>query len=118
MHVPNFDHSYENQAKQYLHEYYSGGLANVLQNKVASNIINRTFTECEIKCIIKKIKNNKSPGCDNLPSKLIKECKESVSSDLCDLFNYMIEKREFPDIWTEGTRSAIHKSSAKLDPTI
>ena len=118
MHVPNFDHSYENQAKQYLHEYYSGGLANVLQNKVASNIINRTFTECEIKCIIKKIKNNKSPGCDNLPSKLIKECKESVSSDLCDLFNYMIEKREFPDIWTEGTRSAIHKSGAKLDPTI
>ena len=40
-----------------------------------------------------------------------------MSSDLCDLFNYMIEKREFPDIWAEGIRSAIYKSGAKLDPT-
>ena len=108
---------WKSSKKQYLHEYYSGGHANVPQNKLASYIINRTFTECEIKCIIKKLKNNKSPGCDNLPSELIKECKESMSSDLCDLFNYMIEKREFPDIWAEGIRSAIYKAGAKLDPT-
>ena len=35
----------------------------------------------------KKLKNNKSPGCDNLPSELIKEWKESMSPDLCDLFS-------------------------------
>ena len=40
-----------------------------------------------------------------------------MSSDLCDLFNYMIEKRECPDIWAEVIRSAIYKSGAELDPT-
>ena len=40
-----------------------------------------------------------------------------MSSDLCDPFNYMIEKREFPDIWAEGNRSAIYKSGAKQGPT-
>ena len=117
MHAQYYGHNYEKQAKQYLHEYYSGGHANVPQNKLASCIINRTFTECEIKCIIKKWKNNKSSGCDNLPSELIKECKDSLPFDLCALFNYMIEKREFPDIWAEGIRSAVYKSGAKLDPT-
>ena len=97
----------KNKPSGYLHEYYSGGLPNGPQNKLASYIINGIFTKCKIKCPIKKLKNNKSPGCDNLFSELITECKESMSCDLCDLFNYMIKMREFPDIWAEGIRSAI-----------
>ena len=87
------------------------------QNELALHIINRAFTECEIERIINRLKNNKSPGCDNIPSEFIKGCSKSILPDLCNLFNYMIERREFPEIWAEGIRSAIYKSGVKLDPT-
>ena len=41
---------------------------------------------------------------------------ESILPDLCNLVNYMIERREFPEIWAGKIRSAIHKPGAKLDP--
>ena len=44
--VHYFDHSYENLAKEYLQQYYSGDHMNVLQNELALHIINRAFTEC------------------------------------------------------------------------
>ena len=31
------------------------------------------------------------------------------------MFNYMIEHRDFPETWTEGLRSPIFKSGAKLE---
>ena len=61
-------------------------------------------------------KNNKSPGCDNILSEFIKGCSKSILPDLCNLFNYMIKRREFPEIWAEWIRSAIYKSGVKLDP--
>ena len=33
-----------------------------------------------------------------------------IADDITGVFNYIIEKREFPDFWTEGLLSAIHKS--------
>ena len=57
--------------------------------------------------IIQNIKN--SPGADNIPAEFIKSCKTKVVSDLIDVFNYIIEKRDFPDKWTEGILCAIHK---------
>ena len=60
--------------------------------------------------------NNKSPGCDNIPSEFIKGCSKSILPELCNLFNYMIKRREFPESWAEWIRSAIHKSCVKLDP--
>ena len=95
--VHYFDHSYENLAK-------------------AQHIINRAFTECEIERIINRLKNYKSPGCDNIPSEFIKGCSKSLLPDLYNLFNYMIEWREFPEIWAEEICSAIYKSGVKPDP--
>ena len=49
MEVHYFDHCYENLAKEYLQQYYSGDHTNVPQNELALYIINRAFTECEIR---------------------------------------------------------------------
>ena len=73
-----FDYTYEKLAKENLHKYYSGDLTDVPQNELALYILNRSFTENEIQRIITRLKNNKSPGGDNIPSELIKECKESL----------------------------------------
>lgn len=38
-----------------------------------------------------------------------------MSKDISDMFNYILEKKDLPDIWTTGIRSAIHKTGPKLD---
>ena len=43
--VHYFEHSYENLAKEYLQQYYSGDHTNVPKNELALHIINRAFTE-------------------------------------------------------------------------
>ena len=114
--VHYFDHSYENLAKGYFQKCHFLDHTNVPQNELALHIINMAFTECEIERIFNRLKNNKSPGCDNIPSEFIKGCSRLILLDLCNLSNYMIERREFPEIWAEGIRSAIYKSGVELDP--
>ena len=76
-------------------------------------IINSNFTADEIKAVICSLKSNKSPGNDNIPAEFIKHCKMSLSEWLVHTFNYIIEKRDFPDLWLEGMRSAELKSGPR-----
>ena len=59
------------------------------------------------------LKNNKSPGNDMVLAEFLKCCKPIFIDDLTLIFNYMIEKKSFPELWTEGIRSAIFKSGSK-----
>ena len=40
-------------------------------------------------------------------------CILRTSDHNFDVFNHIIEKRELPDVWTEGIRSAVHKSGTE-----
>ena len=62
-------------------------------------IMNSNFTENEIKDIINQLKNNKSAGIDSIPAEFVKCCSDVIAVDMADMFNYALEKREFPDIW-------------------
>ena len=75
-------------------------------------IINRNFTVQEVENSIDYLKNKKSPGIDNIPAEFIKGCKLSISQ-LTNVLNYIIEQRDFPDVWSEGIRSAIFKSGRR-----
>ena len=57
-------------------------------------IINKNFTVEEVNQSINYLKNNKSPGIDNIPAEFIKECKNEVAVHLTDALNYIIEKRD------------------------
>ena len=76
-------------------------------------ILNSNFTMQETEAAIDYLKNNKSPGCDNIPAEIIKHCKGLLSENLTTVFNYIIESRNFPEIWAEGLRSAIFKAGKK-----
>ena len=67
----------------------------------------------ETEAAIDYLKNNKSPGCDNIPAEMIKHCKGLLSENLTTVFNYIIESRNFPEIWAEGLRPAIFKAGQK-----
>ena len=78
-----------------------------------SSTLNANFTWDEIEAAIDYLKCKKSPGVDNIPVEFIKACKEGLANDLVDVFNYIIEKRDFPDRWTEGIRFSVHKGGSK-----
>ena len=76
--------------------------------------MNDHFTSEEISVAIDSLKNNKSPGADFIPPEFIKACKEDLKVEIKNLFNYILDKREFPECWAEGIKSAIFKKGDKL----
>ena len=51
---------------------------------------------------IKKMKDNKSPGVDGIPPKLLKEIVEQISTPLAEVFNLSLEEGIVPSEWTEA----------------
>ena len=51
---------------------------------------------------IKKMKDNKSPGVDGIPPKLLKEIVEQISTPLAKLFNLSLEQGIVPSEWKEA----------------
>ena len=106
-----FDYSYEADAIKYLKSNDNFIPFTVYSNE--SDIINKNFTVTEIEAAIDYLKNGKSAGIDCIPPEFLKASKSSISEDLCLIFNYIIETRDFPSDWAVGLRSAIHKSGVK-----
>ena len=48
---------------------------------------------------IKKMKDNKSPGVDGIPPKLLKEIVEQISTPLAKVFNLSLEEGIVPSEW-------------------
>ena len=111
-----FNQDYEMHAVNFLHQYDNGHVNGIENNPLSSYILNRAFTSEEIEISINKLKNNKAPGCDYIPAEFIKHCKSIINEDIVTMLNYILEKREFPNIWAEGTKSAVYKSGCKQDP--
>ena len=60
-------------------------------------------------------KSNKSPGIDYIPAEFLNAGVDIISYDVAELFNYVIENREFPERWAIGLRSPIYKSGMKIN---
>ena len=109
-----FDYSYEAEAIQYLNSRNNFIPFTIYSNE--SDTINRNFTVAEVEAAIDYLKNGKSAGIDCIPPEFLKASKSSISEDLCNMFNYFIEMRDFPSDWTVGLRSAVHKAGIKSSP--
>ena len=51
---------------------------------------------------IKKMKDNKSPGVDGIPPKLLKEIVDQICTPLANLFNLSLEEGIVPSEWKEA----------------
>ena len=47
-------------------------------------------------------------------AEIIKYCQEELIDSIVFVFNYMIENKEFPEIWAKGLRCALFKSGPRL----
>ena len=111
----NFDCDYEKAANLFLKNYDSGKDAPKSATNIEYELLNDFFTCDEVSIAIDSLKNNKSPGADCIPAEFIKKCKDELLDDVTKLFNYIIEKREFPERWAEGIKSAIFKKGDRLN---
>ena len=81
-----------------------------------NDILNTNFSPEEIQEAVRKLKFNKSVGTDCIPAEFIKACYGSFIQNICDVLNYCIELRQFPDTWAEGLRTSVYKAGDELNP--
>jgi hypothetical protein len=74
------------------------------------------FTSSEIENAVKSLKNNKSPGIDNLNAELLKYGPEEMFEEISEIFNTIAETGETPDELTNGILIPIQKPGKKQGP--
>ena len=67
-----------------------------------SNIEVGPITENEVKKAVDKLKNNKSPGIDEIPAELLKNGGETLIYKLTNLCNLCWGKQHVPEDWKKG----------------
>ena len=113
-----FDETYLSEVESFLKEYDCNQVDIDIdpKNNHISPILNQNFTIEEVEYAIGCLKNKKSPGTDSIPAEFIKFCKSSLLPDLHQMYNFILEKREFPKSWAEGLKSAVFKSGLRNNP--
>lgn len=61
--------------------------------------INTLFTLQEVEQVITELKNNKSPGPDNVPFELIKNAPQEIKLILLKIYNYIWTTNAYPQYW-------------------
>ena len=64
----------------------------------------------------KKMKDNKSPGVDGIPPKLLKEIVEQISTLLAKVFNLSLEEGIVPSEWKEANITPLFKKGSRNKP--
>ena len=92
-------------------------LNSFIESEDAKNILNKEFTEIELSQVIKKLKNNKSPGIDQITNETICYTYDKLKSFWCKLFNKILLSGEVPKDWLTGVIIPIYKNKGdKNDP--
>ena len=108
--VAYFDDELEEAALAFLNDYDSGCKYETREISFVERVINDNFTQEEVVLAISSFKPNRSPGIDGVPAEFIKACKQSLVEPVAIVLNYIIENRNFPELWAVGIRSAVFKS--------
>ena len=65
---------------------------------------------------IKKMKDNKSPGVDGIPPKLLKEIVEQISTPLAKFSNLSLEEGIIPSKWKGANIMLLFKKGSRNKP--
>lgn len=106
-HEDYFDKNHLKEVENFLDQYDNGSIT--LQVNEMSDILNAKVTQAEVTHAINKLKKKKSPGLDGLPAEMIIYGKNIIAPHLMHIFNFIIDKEQYPKQWAEGLRVAIPK---------
>ena len=102
---------------KFFHSIYLKGSMDV--NSLATDVVNPnlllnvTTTALEVQGILRKLDISKSPGMDNIPSRILRLCAKELSVPLSHLFNLSLRSGVMPTIWKSANITPIHKNSNK-----
>ena len=82
------------------------GITN-LDSEIETYMININFSEDEISSALDTLKLVNLLDLDAILAEFINHCKDVIARDITTVVNYIIEERNFPDMWAEGLRSAV-----------
>jgi len=72
------------------------------------------FTEAEVRSALKKMKNGKAVGPDNLPIEVWKCLGEEGITFLCEMLNKICEEEHIPEAWRKSTLIPIYKNKGDI----
>lgn len=78
--------------------------------------LDNPITIKEIKQIVHTLKNNKSPGPDQITNEMIKFGKGVLLGPLAKLFNLILDTQSYPSQWSKGYLVSIPKAGDKTLP--
>ena len=71
----------------------------------------------EIKKLIDRLENKKSPGFDELSAKFLKLCAPYISDTLAHIFNTSISQGVYPELLKTARITPIYKKGDKCEPS-
>ena len=77
--------------------------------------LNSEFSYSDITACIKKLKNNKSSGIDNIINEYLKNCPDSVILLIVKLFNLILKTGIIPTDWCKGLIQPIFKNKGSIN---
>ena len=66
---------------------------------------------------LKNLQRRKATGIDDLPSNMLKDCRDFISKPLCYILNLSFRTGRVPDIWKKAKLKPLHKTGATNDPS-
>ncbi|XP_068756536.1 uncharacterized protein [Montipora capricornis] len=76
-------------------------------------LLNVTTTAFEVQGILRRFDIHKSPGVDNIPSRILQICAKKLSVPLSHLFNLSLRSGVMPTLWKSANITPIHKTNNK-----
>ena len=86
-------------------------------NTTGFNELDFQINDNEYTDAVSKLKNNKSPGVDQILNEMIKYSDEQTHNAIKKLFNKIFTLGIYPDCWATGCITNIHKKGSLLDPS-
>ena len=77
--------------------------------------LNRDFTLGEIEKLIKKLKNGKACGADNIVNEYLKNCPVAMKNAIVTLFNLVLKSGVVPSDWCIGMIIPLFKNKGSVD---
>ena len=63
--------------------------------------------------LLSKLKQNKSPGPDEIHPMILKKCPRTLANLLCELFNMLFAQGAVPDQWKQADIVPLYKKGPK-----
>jgi exonuclease III len=89
----------------------------ILEREMSQGLLDYEINDKELETAIRKLKNNKSMGPDNISNEMLKYGGRSLHLALKHLFNQIIRCASYPQNWKYSIITPIHKNGNLHDPS-